>query len=255
MEFANDAIPSRYSQAIMEVHTRMQFMLSEEQLAQFKRDGFTTVPALIDSNTVAVLRDLYDRFLRHEFACGENDRYLGGITRQVLRPSLQCDYFKDNPAISAAKIIFSELIGQEPALNFDMLISKDPGNPNETPWHQDFAYWAMPFKPPGLPISNEHLQFWVALDDVDTSNGCMHFIPGEGRFTSRQHYIASGKPDDEGRMLATQEIDASAAVPCPLRAGGCTIHSEGTPHFTTGNSTLDRRRRAYIFNIAKPYKT
>lgn len=226
-------------------------MISADQISRFKRDGFATVQSLIDRETVEILRGLYDRFLRQEIDCGVNDRYLGGITRQVLRPSLYHAYFKDNPAISAAKTIFTELVGAEPTLNFDMLISKDPGNRNETPWHQDFAYWQMPFKPDGLPITNEHLQFWVALDDVDPDNGCMHFIPGEGRFTSRKHFIASGKSDDEGRMLATEEVDVSASIPCPLSAGGCTVHSEGTPHFTTGNTTSDRRRRAYIFNLAR----
>jgi hypothetical protein len=28
------------------------------------------------------------------------------------------------------------------------------------------------------------------------------------------------------------------------------MHSAGTPHFTTSNSSKDRQRRAYIFNLA-----
>jgi hypothetical protein len=77
--------------------------------------------------------------------------------------------------------------------------------------------------PAGRRIPLETVQFWVAMDDV-------------------------------GRLLAlvdaASQLDLDAVVPAPLRAGGATMHSYGTPHMSTPNRSADRPRRAYIFNLA-----
>ena len=134
---------------------------------------------------------------------------------------------------------------------FDMLISKEPGQLNETPWHNDYAYSGVPVAPPGRISALKSVQFWVALDPVDERNGCMQFIPGSHRLPSPEHFVASGTDDDPGRLLATEDVDPTQAVSCPLPPGGCTVHSTGTLHFTGGNATSDRPRRAYIFNFRK----
>ena len=230
-------------------------MLNDERVARFNADGFMVVERLISDDEVAALADHYDKFLRREINCGEDDRFLGGKTRQVMNPRKYHPLFQDNGALRAARQIGRQLLGCEPELQFDMLISKEPGNTNETPWHQDFAYSQMPFRPAGTPILSERLQFWVALDDVDERNGCMHFIPGAHLGVLQEHRVVSGAIDSPGRLLGyTQPVNASTVVACPLRRGGCTIHTEGTPHYTTGNITKDRNRRAYIFNLGKPKK-
>jgi hypothetical protein len=61
-----------------------------------------------------------------------------------------------------------------------------------------------------------------------------------------------GDPNDDARLLATAKVDATKAVACRLKAGGCTIHFPGTPHYTGGNSTPDKSRRAYIFSFTIP---
>ena len=62
------------------------------------------------------------------------------------------------------------------------------------------------------------------------------------------HYIAGGDPTDEGRLLAIESgVAIENEVCCPLQQGGCTVHTEGSLHMTTGNVTENRHRRAYIF--------
>ena len=84
----------------------------------------------------------------------------------------------------------------------------------------------------------------------------MHFLPGEHRAPLHDHYVAGGEPTYSQRLLAIREpeqvLDLQRAVACPLRAGGATVHGYGTPHFTPGNRTPDRPRRAYIFNFSTP---
>ena len=144
---------------------------------------------------------------------------------------------------------------EDPQPIFDMLIYKQPGQIATTPWHQDFSYSEMPFAPAGVMIpSDQTLQFWLALDDVDENNGCMHFIPGQHHEPLLDHYVAAGEADYTQRLLAIRDpedaLDLSKAVACPLKAGGATVHNYGTPHFTSGNRTADRPRRAYIFNFS-----
>lgn len=221
---------------------------------QFCEDGFTTIDSLIDAETVVVIRKLYDQFMDGTIECGGDFGKLGGITRHVMYPQKHHPYFKSNPAISAAKAIARELSQcEDPELTYDMLITKPPGHTKETPWHQDYAYAQTPVVPKGSKIPNRTLQFWVALDDVDLSNGCMCFIPKVHSASLLEHIVYSGDPTEKDRMLAladpSEALDLTQMVACPLKAGGCTVHFDGTPHFTPGNTTRDRQRRAYIFNL------
>jgi len=224
---------------------------------QFERDGFLSLPAIADQDCIEELRHGYDQFLAGEIDCGPLDRQLGRKMRQIMEPVLLHPAFRRSQALRNGREIARNLLQvDEPKLAFSMLIYKEPGQLAETPWHQDFAYAEMPFTPAGRNIPyDESVQFWMPLDDVDEQNGCMHFLPGGHLNPLHPHYVAGGDPMDDGRLLAIEQpeqaLDLSKAVACPLKAGGATVHSFGTPHFTSGNRTTDRPRRAFIFNFAK----
>jgi hypothetical protein len=48
--------------------------------------------------------------------------------------------------------------------------------------------------------------------------------------------------------LETDGVDASRAIPCPLRAGECTVHGAKTLHYTGPNET-ENPRPAYILTF------
>ena len=48
-------------------------------------------------------------------------------------------------------------------------------------------------------------------------------------------------------MRMTDDVDPDLATACPVPAGGCTVHTGRTLHFTGGNTTA-QPRRAYIIN-------
>ncbi len=222
----------------------------------FKRDGFVSFPAIADPDAVAALRQGYEELLAGKIAAGALDRQLGGKMRQIMQPVLLHRAFRHSPALTEGRRLASALLGvDDPELTFSMLIYKEPGQLAETPWHQDFAYYEMPYTAAGRAIpQGESVQFWMALDDVDEENGCMHFLAGEQDRPLRPHYVAGGEPTDDGRLLAIEAperaLDLSRIVACPLKAGGATAHDLGTPHFTSGNRSADRPRRAFIFNFA-----
>jgi ectoine hydroxylase-related dioxygenase (phytanoyl-CoA dioxygenase family) len=227
--------------------------LTDEQRTRYEQDGFLAIERLVDEDTLQALRDAYDDVLERDVPA-RGDRMLGGITRQVMMPSTAHPVFDANPAIDEATEIATDVFGTAAVRFFDMLIFKPAGHPHETPWHQDMAYADMPTAPAGRTIPLETIQFWVALDDVDEVNGCMHFVPGAHLEPLLEHVVAGGEPDDPARLLALtdapRQLDLERVVPAPLRAGGATMHSYGTPHMTPPNRSADRPRRAYIFNLA-----
>ena len=108
----------------------------------------------------------------------------------------------------------------------------------------------------GLPPvpNNLTIPFWLALDDVDETMGCMEFIPAIQRNPMPEHIVASGEATDDARLLAIRDpesvLDLSTTVKCPLAAGSATIHGYSTPHFTGPNQST-RQRRAFIFSFAR----
>jgi hypothetical protein len=233
-------------------------LLSTAEIDSFRKNGFLAIPQLIDAYAVATLRQVYDAMLSGEIDCALVDKPLGDMIRQIRMPERFHPVFEKNEALRRARRMAAQLLEvEDPVPIFQMLMYKEPGQMATTPWHQDFAYSQIPFRTAGAQIPHsDALQFWLALDDVDVENGCMHFIPGVHRGKLLPHHIFAGEEDSPQRLLAIPSpgelLTLDEAVPCPLRAGGATIHTPGTPHFTPGNRTLDRPRRAYTFNFTRP---
>ena len=134
---------------------------------------------------------------------------------------------------------------------------------------QDESYWLdMPDK--------RALSFWFPLCDARVENGCMWFVPGSHQGELRPHRpVRPGhhlKEPITARILEetwrrptlkfnsrvptvqdlvvrqmTEAVEAGEGVACPVAAGGCTVHTGRTLHYTGGNTTR-QPRRAYIVN-------
>lgn len=232
----------------------MTLKLETKRAVEWQRNGFLIFDRFIDDTTLNDLRRAYDEILSGETVAA-GDRMLGRITRQVMGPSKAHPTFDANAAVDQGVAIARQLLKTDNvARSYDMLIYKAPGHAHETPWHQDAAYSALPFATPGSPVHEQEIQFWLPLDDVNTQNGCMQFVPGYHTGPVLEHYVASGDPSDDARLLAlpnpAQQVDLSKTVIAEIPAGGATIHGAGTPHYTGPNRTTNRPRRSYIFNIA-----
>jgi len=220
-------------------------------IAQYRDDGFGVIRNVCGLATLNQLRSAYNELL---ISAVESHSYnlLGGAIPQIWQPSLLHHTFKENEAIENGAARAALLMGApRAAMCFDMLIYKEPGNEVATPWHQDHAYSEKGAAPKNLiPAPLSLVQMWIALDDVDAENGCMHFI-------SRYHLrptLEHERAPEGGHMLRIKgvqtAIDVSAAIRCPLQAGDATAHGPNTPHFTPGNRSRTRPRRAYIITFA-----
>ena len=78
---------------------------------------------------------------------------------------------------------------------------------SEKPWHQDNAYFKY------APLEKV-VGFWMALDDADRTNGCMHVLPGWHRRGGLRHV------HEEDCKILPERVKAEEAVPVELNAGG-----------------------------------
>jgi phytanoyl-CoA hydroxylase len=213
---------------------------------RFDRDGFVAVEGLLRPGEIGWYREVYERLLSGSIDVGRRRSDLGAgaepargavenIT-QILWPSDSLPQLLSSPAYERALAGARELLGDDAAFDFDMLIDKAPGTNTPTPWHQDCSYWI------DLP-DRRAASCWIALDEATVDNGCLWFVPGSHRLPVRPHHSAG-----KGGGALECDGDEAEGVPVPLSAGSCTFHHGATMHYSRGNSTPDRRR-ALIVNF------
>lgn len=108
---------------------------------------------------------------------------------------------------------------------------KLPGDPKHVHWHQDASYW---------PLSPARtVTVWLAIDDADVENACMHFLPG----THRRGHLEYKKPETPGVLW--QEITGIDKYGKPvadiLKAGQLSLHADMLAHGSGPNQSSRRR--------------
>ena len=165
--------------------------------SRWNKDGFIVLPQFTAPEELAAISRLYNDFLADKYDLNGFRSDLSGddspgkkvekIT-QIMRPSLIVDELMRTATYARAIRIARQLMGDDMAIDFDMMIDKAPGTNAVTPWHQDAAYW------PRMD-DKRALSFWIALDRADRENGCMIVVRPD-------QYIAHILPLDAREDLA-----------------------------------------------------
>src|SRR5260221_2399703 len=123
---------------------------------------------------------------------------------------------------------FARSLSGSVSRSFDHAIVKNPHNESVTPWHQDAALSYV--KPWPRPLQMDRLHFWVPMQDATQENGCMEFIAGSHKQLLLEHMPM--KSVENENVLMTTPPPEGRRVACPVAAGGFTIHTPRTLHFT-----------------------
>lgn len=237
--------------------TELEVRLTDDEVAAFRRDGFTSIPRITTDEEVEWLREVFDQFFAEKeggFPGGYFD-----LARpydadgedhlpQVLFPDRKVPDLRRTQYFRNARAISAQLLDQPgPELQgWFHMIHKPAHHGHEIPWHQDEAYWdpAMTYGAVGA---------WLPLDDVDLANGCMCFLPGSHTGPVHPHRHIGDDPAVHG--LVTDVVgpaEAAAMVPVPLAAGGATFHHSRTLHHTGPNRTPRQRRALALEHQVTP---
>lgn len=216
--------------------------LTEEQVRFYRENGYLVVPNVLTPEELESIRasvdDAYSR--KYEAAhdnTGRNAAYDAVFHQKVnlwqVHDGIRKHTF--NPRIAA---MARQLMGV-PAVRLwhDQTLVKPPGNPMATPIHQDLPYWPM--------ADEEAITAWTALDDVNESNSCMHYIP---RSHTWGKYPGNDFTDpDEVAQMAPDHAHECMPVTAPVPAGSVVFHHSLTFHGATPNVS-ERARRAMIIH-------
>jgi hypothetical protein len=221
----------------------------------FNRDGYARIESLASVEEIAQVRSLLDPLFDRFESLGPNALDVGGPREQgaPLRTPEINEAVHFEPALRKTQVFLRcrelarHILGVPVGYVFDHAIYKAPRNERATAWHQDEAYNTQP-----IPLWAVH--FWIPLQPVNVENGCMQFVPGSHRIGLLPHRVVHVRPGGAtthsvGATVATDSVDASRAVACPLELGGATIHHPLTLHYTGPNQS-DGYRKAWILHFA-----
>lgn len=217
-------------------------MITKAQIEFFNTNGYVVVENIINPKEVEYYETVYNDFLSNRIDASKYRSDLSGaksdtkeLITQIMVPSRVFPELLQKPIHQKTLEIAKTLLGDDMALDFDMLINKAPQTNTITPWHQDAAYWIdMPDK--------RAVSCWVAIDNATKDNGCMWYTPKSHLAPTLKHVQTGSK----GALKCEGSEENSVYV--ELNPGSCVFHHGNTLHYSRGNST-DTHRRALITNF------
>jgi len=210
---------------------------ASEQAESFARDGVLVVPGVYNRDEVRAwkqeCRDLLDRLTAEAQARGEARPkfWQSGVFVGLSINSALCRRFARDERLLD---VLEPLIGPNIMFWSDKVVFKAEDVAENTPWHQDWAYWHGCHK----------LNAWVALDDVDPANGCLKLVPGSHGWATEHDGVAAPGAGF-GHRVDPRHIDEAQVVTAAVPAGSVVIFHDLTLHASYPN-TSGRERWAAI---------
>jgi hypothetical protein len=226
-----------------------QYALTDEQLDFYQREGYVAGIRLLTDEQVEVLREqltpLFDpghpgHGLFHEYHSNES-KDSQRILFHALGAWRIAPAFHDilwNPAFTVPA---SQLVGGAVRFWHDQLFCKPPRHGGVVAWHQDYSYWTRT-----VPMT--HLTCFIALDDTDEENGCLHHVPRTHRWPLLPITGLAGDMQAIQTVLNDEQKAEFRPLPTRLKKGCAAFHHPLTIHGSFGN-TSDRPRRATVINV------
>lgn len=157
------------------------------------------------------------------------------VPRKVNWPFTKDLHFRRFALSQKLRDLVGRVAGKPVLLVSDQIFLKPPRHGSAKPYHQDNAYFL-------CHPDDEVVTAWIALDDVDESNGCLRYIDGSHRMPILAHHEMEG--EKYNLQPADSDIDRSRESLAPVSKGGVVLHHSKTLHTSHAN-TSDRWRRAY----------
>ena len=218
-------------------------MLTEQQVADFKANGYLNGGKVLADDEVEVLREEVMRVIeQRERSDIRQPVLVRNLSRDENAPVWQIvniwqasepfERLIHHPKIAHA---LAQLTGAtELRIWHDQIQYKPAAIGGVNMWHQDAPLW--PIIAPMTEVSA-----WVALDDADVDNGCMSMVPGSHLWGNHIDFLNTLKSYEE--MPSHLDGHEIKVVPCPVKKGEVHFHHALTWHGSHAN-TSGRPRRA-----------
>ncbi|HTT91097.1 MAG TPA: phytanoyl-CoA dioxygenase family protein [Acidimicrobiales bacterium] len=210
--------------------------LSDERIAEFRRDGCTVVRGLCTKEEMASVRSKIVEAVadRSKDVAPLSERY-GTYGRAFLQVE---NIWRTVPSVGDFTLsprfaeVAARLVGVPGMrLYHDQALFKEPGG-GLTPWHQDQGYW--PLRGWG-PVT-----MWMPLVDLTSEmGGSMSFARGSCHLALEDLEISDDSQSGGERMVDENRLDVVNFG--PLAAGDATFHAGWTLHRAEENTSTAMR--------------
>lgn len=217
--------------------------LSDEQIDAYRRDGYVSLPGVIDAGRIAKLRAVTGRFVDRSRAISASDNLFDldpthcaqtPTLRRIKNPADNDPLYRWVAFESPIPDIVAELIGPDVKFHHSKLNLKGGRVGAPVEWHQDAAFY---------PHSNDDvLAVGLLLDDATAENGCLVVLPGSHRERVHEHYDGGGRFIGRMREEDIGRFDARKGQLLELPAGSIHIHHYRLIHWSAPNTSADDRR-------------
>jgi ectoine hydroxylase len=212
-------------------------VLNEQQREHYRREGFVSVPRLVDDSWLQRLRAVTDEFVDMSRKLTESDMLFDldtGHTKEeprLRRLSSPTDLHATYWEFASQSVITDvavDLLGPNVKFHHSKLNFKAPRGGEEVKWHQDIQFW---------PHTNyDLLTIGVFLEDVEPGMGEVGFVPGSHDGPLYDLYdgdVWVGALSDDD--VACAGVDRAVFPTGP--AGSITVHNCRTVHGSAHNSS------------------
>ena len=201
--------------------------LTTEQVKHYNENGYVSNLEIFSKREADDLREYFDALLEKAIEAG-GDSY--SISTAHFEHAEVYDLLKHSTIVNYVK----DILGENVVGWGSHFFCKMPHDGKAVSWHQDASYW--PLTP------SKTATVWLAIDDADSENACMRFIPKShlhGHLEWRESHVI------ENNVL-NQTVDNALDFGAPpvdneLKAGQMSIHNDLLLHGSDANGS-DRRR-------------
>ncbi len=236
--------------------------LTDEQLAQFEKNGFLLLPKFAEAEQCDTIRDIALAHLKHKVPPIETEyeydakskeerektvgtgvpHFVKEVSVRRLRQVYHRDIvFREWMESEQIRPILTQVLGEMPVITIahhNSIMTKMPHTSTQTRWHQDFRYWH---------FENDNLvSVWLALESENSQNGVLEFIPGSHRmqFSAAQfdekEYFREDTPQNRA-LIATKVSHA-------LEKGDVVLFHCKLLHRANKNMT-DRPKISFVYTV------
>jgi ectoine hydroxylase-related dioxygenase (phytanoyl-CoA dioxygenase family) len=217
--------------------------------ADFDAKGFITGIDLLNGDQIAALRadldrmiDLDDSETGHFYEYNRNESR-ERIVFHALGAWRVSPAFHDLVFLEPMVAVAEEILGGRVRLWHDQAFVKPAFDGGVVAWHQDYSYWTRT-----RPIA--HLTCWIALDDSDEENGCLHYVPGSHKWDLLPRTDLADDMEVVLALLSEEQKAKFRPVPMVLKAGQACFHHPLMLHGSYENHS-SRPRRAAVVNFVR----
>ena len=230
----------------MEAH-----VLTEAEMAQYRRDGFFLVRSLFDAEEMALLQQAcqIDKAIR-ENALDDRDGE-GGSIRLALWNEAGEDLYGLFSRSRRVVDSMEKVLGGEAYHFHSKIIQKDPFVGGAWRWHQDYGYWYSDYCLFPLLAS-----CMIAIDPATRENGCLQVLKGSHLMGRITHGV-SGDQEGADPERVEEAMKTMELVHCEMKSGDALYFDCNLLHRSDQNRSPNPRW-AFIccYNAARnnPYQ-